>query len=151
MKMKKKFLTIFLLFFIAVAFASSCSPIGSLLVDSNAAQDYIKVSPKRYVYIKNETFIPEDELLVSGIFRGKEQDIKINDKNLVIKILEPSFSEPDPVIVDKEKGFKLETEVTYTVIINYLDLKTDYPIEVVPPSKMPPDMNGSHGIEFIWN
>ena len=141
--MIKKFLTIFLLFFIAVAFTTSCSPIGALLVDTStvAVQDYIKVVPKRYLFEQNEDFIPEEDIeKVIGIFGGKEQVIKINDENLLIKIIEPGITtNPVPVPVDKEEGFPLEIDNSYTIILNYRDVKTDYPIQVVKPGILPPD------------
>ena len=152
MKMKKKFLTIFLLFFIAVALTSSCSPIGSLLVDSGpgAVRDYIKVAPKHYLFILKELFIPEDEMRVTGIFNGKVQDIDINDKKLEFKIIvNPGFSDKVPVTIDREKGFKLEAEGISNIIITYMDMETDYPIQVVKPGTIPP--SGGSGIEFIWN
>ena len=153
--MIKKFLTIFLLFFIAVALTSGCSPIGSLLVDSSvgAVQDYIKAVPKRYLYEQGEQFIPEEAMLVTGFFDGKKQDIDIYDKNLVIKIIVPDYSSnPVPADVDKEDGFPLEIVEIYTVIISYRDMKIDYPIQVVEKGKLPPDGDEkNHGIQIIWN
>jgi hypothetical protein len=145
--MIKKFFTVsFLpLFFIAVAFTSGCSaPIGGLEVDNT--RDYIRAAPRKFLYAKDTLFKVED-VDVIGVFGGRERLIEINEVKIAIT---PPFSR-DPVPVDKEKGLPLENKGVNTVVISYLDMVTDYPIQVAAPGDVLGwDGDGEISIIIYW-
>ena len=145
MKGTKKFFTIFPFFFIAVTFIVGCSaPIGGLEVDSPR---YIKADPHKFLYAI-DTFFMVNDVDVIGVFGGRERLIDINDNDVKITIIESPLSEPVPVI-DKEKGIQLKSKGRNTVVISYLDMVTDYRIQVAAPGEVP-GYNGE-GISIIIN
>ena len=150
MKGTKKFFTFlfFPLFFIAVAFTSGCSDsIGGLEVDN--PRNYIRAAPYKFLYPVDDYFMVKD-VDVIGVFSGRERLININDNDVKIEITPPFSREPVPV--DKEKGFQLtsKSKGVNTVVISYLDLVTDYPIQVVAPGEVP-GYTGGGGTSIIIN
>jgi len=154
--MTKKFFTflVFPLFFIAVAFTSGCSsPIGSLLF-ADAALDYIRAEPNRFLYGKYDLFIPVKHMEVFGIFGGKEKPIDID--KVEIKIIEnPGMTgEKEVPVKDNQEGLVLEFEGIKTVVIKYLDMKTNYNIQVGEPGTGDDTVwgeEGGTGIVITWN
>jgi len=131
MKGTKDFFTL-LIFSIAVGF-TGCSPIGSLLVDSNtgAALEFIRAVPNKFVYGPSDPFIPKSEVDVFGVFNGKEKPIAIEETD--IKVSGYPFSTDDEVIVldelDKKLGIQLNSGMK-NISISYKGKETLYRISV---------------------
>jgi len=135
MKSTKIFFTL-LIFSIAVTFSTGCSsPIGGI----QDSKDYIIAKPIRFLYEYYENFVPKEGVEVVGIFGGVEQDIKIEDVNVKIKIKNnPSGQEGSFTESDKD-GFPLGSYIGInTVSISYRGMDTNYQIQVK-------DKNGGGG------
>lgn len=154
MKGTKKFLTflLFSIFFIAVAFTTSCSvPIGGLLIDNN--RNYIKAEPQRYVYRKDDDPFKVQHVKLLYVFEGRDKYIDINDNEVIIKIInDPGHPEEMDSFDKTEEGYPFKSKGIKTVVILYLDMKTDYPIEVVDPEEFPGLPNdGGVTIITVWS
>jgi len=151
MKGVKQFLTIsiFLLFYIAVAFTGCSEPVGSLLY----SVDYIKAVPSKTLYGQNEWFRPVKHVKVVGVFGGVEDEIPI--ENVAIKIIEnPGFSgENELPVTDNQTGLVLEFEGPKEVVITYNNYETRYRIAVGEPGVGEEGGwgDGGTGIVIIWD
>jgi hypothetical protein len=156
-KNKLNTLLIFLLFFIAVALTSSCSPIGSLLVDSGtvaAALDYIRAEPLFSLYAKGDSFKPTNDVKVFGIFGGVEEPIPIEQIEEIKIIKDPGLISEDIEFIfnDNVEEYPLLKEGVKNVVISYSGMEARYPIVVGEKGVTtwnPPDGSGS-GITIIW-
>jgi len=149
MKGIKKFFTL-LIFPVAVALIG-CSPVGSLLVDSNtgAALEFIRAEPKRFVYSDEyDPFIPADDVEVFGIFGGKEKPIAIKEVEIVIS----GYPFGDDVIVlgesEKEEGLQLNPG-RKNIVISYKGMETLYRISV-GETKTGDNDNSGPGLIIDW-
>jgi len=144
MKDTKKFFTFlfFLLFFIAVTFITTgCyHPIGGLLSDNTG--NYIKAEPLRYLYrLKDDPFRVGDVKL-KYFFEGRAKYIDVNKDEVQFGIIEDPSQSFDPSLVkevSKQEGYPFNSSIkgSKTVVIFYLDMTTDYPIQVVDPEEFP--------------
>jgi len=155
---KLNILLSFLLFFIAVALTSGCSPIGSLLVEPSVVRlDYIRVVPKRFLYSDQEPFVPVNEMKLFGVFSGEEEPIPIDDK-VEIKIIynpDETGGSVEVPVPNEGIGFSVISDGRLKIDISYLEMNTYYFIQVGNPddgtgsgSGWP---NGPTGIKIEWN
>ena len=139
---------LFSLFFIAVVFITGCSPpIGGLLIDNN--RNYIKAEPQRYVYSLNNDRFMLNHVKLLYVFEGREKYINITDNEVQVGIINDP-SNPDDMDSVGIEGYPFNSKGIKTVVILYLDMKTDYPIQVVNPEEFPglPDDGGITIIPF---
>jgi len=130
MRDTKKILTllIFPIFLIAAAFTGCSDPVVGSLAYS---VDYIKAVPNKYIYGKNDKFIPARDVKVIGVFGGVEDSIDINNVN--IKVVDP-LSYIDPILIgNNQNGEPLDTEGVRHIVISYQNLETHYGISIGAP------------------
>jgi len=143
-----------------VVLTSSCSPIGSLLVDTSTVEsavlDYIRAAPLLSLYEQGEWFKPAQHVKVIGVFGGVEDEIDIDNDNVEIKIInEPGVTggDKESPVTDKHGGIRLVSKGVKNVVISYLDMETSYPIVVGTPNTSTwveqNDTDGS-GVTIIW-
>jgi hypothetical protein len=126
----KRFFTAFILFAAFIAGGGCVPPIGTLLdSDDGTEHDLMWAVPNRVVYIQNEIFKPEEDLLIFASFRGIVESVAVGDTEIIV-IESPGLSTEEEKPVDMEEGYLLEYEGRKIVNISYNSMKYRYNIQV---------------------
>ena len=142
----------FLIILFAVCALNNCAPpLGS--ISGMVPYESIWVIPYRDYYIINDLFVPEEDVLVFGSFRGSVLPIDINDVTIYIA------DRPEDLPNDRKKihpdpdGYHLFDRVgegRQQVIVVYGAASTRYSIQVEDPFNREDPNIGGGGFGIIW-
>ena len=141
-----------LLLILTVSILSSCSPpLGS--IGGGVPYESIWIVPYRDYYIINDLFIPQEDLLVFGSFRGSVMPININEVTIYIA------DRPEDLPNDRKKihpdpdGYHLFDRVgegRQQIFVYYGSASTTYSIQVEDPFNREDPSIGGGGFGIIW-